>query len=71
MSKTKGHLLILNKADLLDEESRVHWNQYFTKAKVNHVFFSAKQEIDSMADVKEAEEGQEEVKEESSEDEED
>ena len=40
--------MILNKADLLDEVSRIYWNNYFIKAKVNHVFFSAKEAIDEM-----------------------
>jgi ribosome biogenesis GTPase A len=31
----------LNKADLLSEEIRKIWSDYFNKNNINHIFFSA------------------------------
>lgn len=37
----KHYLLLLNKADYLDESQIKHWNQYFKEKGVEHIFFSA------------------------------
>eukprot|EP00834_Sanchytrium_tribonematis_P004439 NODE_219_length_12440_cov_2.445588.p3 type:complete len:487 gc:universal NODE_219_length_12440_cov_2.445588:11706-10246(-) len=40
----KKNLLLVNKADLLSEDQRIIWKQYFRKNNIEFVFFSAKQE---------------------------
>ncbi|XP_053208543.1 large subunit GTPase 1 homolog [Panonychus citri] len=44
----KMNLIILNKADLLEEKQRIAWAEYFEKVGIRAVFFSALQE--SVAD---------------------
>jgi ribosome biogenesis GTPase A len=45
---------LLNKADFLTEEIRLHWNQYFKEKGVEHIFFSAKEETEILeAEVEE------------------
>ena len=49
----KMNLLLINKADLISEEVRKRWSEWFTSQGIDHVFFSAKQEqkvIDSAPD---------------------
>ena len=40
----KENFLLINKADLLSEELRNIWSNYFNSKSINHVFFSAKAE---------------------------
>lgn len=40
----KENILLINKSDLLSENIRNAWNDYFNKLGVNHIFFSAKKE---------------------------
>jgi len=37
----KKFLLIINKADYLNDELREYWSKYFNEKKVDHIFFSA------------------------------
>jgi large subunit GTPase 1 len=41
LDENKHYLLLLNKADYLDETQIQHWNQYFKEKGVEHIFFSA------------------------------
>ena len=41
LDPNKNYLLLLNKADFLDEDQIKHWNDYFKEKGVEHVFFSA------------------------------
>lgn len=43
----KLSLLLINKSDLVPEDVRIRWNKYLMKCKINHIFFSAKQESHS------------------------
>jgi large subunit GTPase 1 len=44
----KHYLLLLNKADFLDEAQIQHWNEYFNEKGVEHIFFSALKERTKM-----------------------
>jgi large subunit GTPase 1 len=35
-------LLVVNKSDLIEEATRLKWNQYFLEQGINHLFFTAK-----------------------------
>eukprot|EP01017_Pseudomicrothorax_dubius_P045465 TRINITY_DN7862_c0_g1_i3.p1 TRINITY_DN7862_c0_g1~~TRINITY_DN7862_c0_g1_i3.p1 ORF type:complete len:563 (-),score=157.71 TRINITY_DN7862_c0_g1_i3:104-1792(-) len=41
---SKQNILLVNKADLLSDDVRRVWSEWFTKNKVSHIFFSAKAE---------------------------
>jgi len=47
VSPLKNNLVLINKADLLSEEQRLAWADYFNKEKINCAFFSAISEEDS------------------------
>jgi len=47
VSPLKNNLVLINKADLLSEEQRLAWADYFIKEKINFAFFSAISEEDS------------------------
>ena len=47
VSALKKNLVLVNKADLLTEEQRLAWAEYFTKENINFAFFSAISEEDS------------------------
>jgi large subunit GTPase 1 len=42
--QTKSNFLLVNKSDLMSEEIRKAWNEYFLANKIDHMFFSAKLE---------------------------
>jgi large subunit GTPase 1 len=48
----KHYLLLLNKADFLDESQIQHWNEYFKEKGVEHIFFSALSERAKMEEIK-------------------
>ena len=50
----KQNLLLLNKADLVSEEQRKIWADYFTKEGIEFLFFSAIEEEERIEDEKEA-----------------
>ncbi|UKJ88128.2 hypothetical protein MACJ_000571 [Theileria orientalis] len=41
VDETKEFMLVLNKADFLNEGLRIQWARYFKSKKVDHVFFSS------------------------------
>lgn len=48
------NILLINKSDLLKEEVRKDWSKFFNEKKIDHVFFSAKeQQIEIDSDIKE------------------
>lgn len=47
----KDYLLLINKADLLSEELRISWAEYFMKKGINFIFFSALIEDIKLKDV--------------------
>jgi len=49
-------MLLINKADLMDEEVRQKWSTYFNENKIDHIFFSAKMEQQEINEDPEAEE---------------
>lgn len=42
LDDSKINVLLINKADLLNEDIRKSWNSYLLKYNINHIFFSAK-----------------------------
>lgn len=46
----KEYILLVNKADLLSEEIRISWADYFKSNGINFIFFSALWEDDNLAD---------------------
>lgn len=49
----KENLLLLNKADLVSEEQRKIWANYFQKQGIEFIFFSAIEEQEKIEDEKE------------------
>ena len=49
----KQNLLLLNKADLVSEEQRKIWANYFQKEGIEFIFFSAIEEQEKIEDEKE------------------
>jgi len=47
VSALKKNLVLVNKADLLTEEQRLAWSEYFMKENINFAFFSAISDEDS------------------------
>lgn len=54
LDQNKHYLLLLNKADYLNEDQLNHWNTYFKERGVDHVFFSALFEEVKIAKLEEA-----------------
>ena len=48
LDENKQYLLLINKADYLDDSQRQHWHEYFKEKGVQHVFFSALEERKKM-----------------------
>lgn len=42
VGEQKVNFLLLNKADLLDDEMRKYWSEYLNSKNIQHIFFSAK-----------------------------
>jgi len=59
VSQLKNNLVLINKADLLTEDQRLAWADYFSKENINFAFFSAISEEDS-DDENEEEENEDE-----------
>jgi large subunit GTPase 1 len=38
-------LVVVNKSDLIEEKIRAKWNAYFIDQKIDHVFFTAKENM--------------------------
>ena len=51
----KTNLLLVNKADLVSEEQRKQWAEYFNTCGIDFVFFSAVEEQEKIDELKEAE----------------
>jgi len=47
VNQLKNNLVLINKADLLTEDQRLAWADYFSKENINFAFFSAISEEDS------------------------
>ena len=58
----KENFLLVNKSDLLSEEIRQIWSDYFNKHNINHVFFSAKAEQESIEEMEKLTKGTQEKK---------
>ena len=59
LDQNKHYLLLLNKADYLDETQIAHWNEYFKEKGVHHIFFSALAEKNKIENEKVEEEDEE------------
>jgi len=46
--KTKETILLINKSDLLTDEIRRHWADFFIENKIDYIFFSALEEGDKL-----------------------
>ncbi|KAK8806957.1 hypothetical protein WA158_003716 [Blastocystis sp. Blastoise] len=66
----KKCILIVNKADLLTNQSRHNWGRYFESVNINYKFFSAKKASDNIVEEEREEEKKEKEEEEEQEEEE-
>ena len=60
LDENKINLLLVNKSDLLTEEIRILWNNYFNEKKINHIFFSALKELEKITQTTSNEEEEDE-----------
>jgi large subunit GTPase 1 len=64
VSQLKNNLVLINKADLLTEDQRLAWADYFSKENINFAFFSAISEEDSDEEKEDSDEEKEDSDEE-------
>ncbi|XP_004343924.1 large subunit GTPase [Capsaspora owczarzaki ATCC 30864] len=53
IDRTKKNILLVNKADMLTEEQRTQWKQYFEANKITFAFWSANAELSRLAEIAE------------------